>query len=320
MIRSLELSSDKVAHVGASLDRVRPPPSGGLAWFDLTAPTEDDLRLLGERFGFHALALEDCAHADQRPKAEEYGDHSFLVTQSFQCTAGKLEEVRWNELHAFLSQDYLVTVHDLPIQGLDAVWKRLESEPNVLSRGMDFVYYLLVDRLVDENKPVLDLITEALEEIQDAVLTKPTPADLNRIFSLKQQLVMMRKVLSPQRDVMALLARRGDQRISERTAVYLRDVYDHLARTVEAIEANRDLLGNALDVYLSATGQRTNEIMKALAILSAVFMPLTFITGFFGQNFEGLPFASELMLWGMLASLVLTPALLMWWFKRRRWF
>ena len=117
----------------------------------------------------------------------------------------------------------------------------------------------------------------------------------------------MRKVLSPQRDVMALLAKRGDARISEHTAVYFRDVYDHLARTVESIEANRDLLGNALDAYLSAIGQRTNEIMKALTILSAIFMPLTFITGFFGQNFEHLPFDSDPLMWAMLVSLVLTP-------------
>jgi magnesium transporter len=275
--------------------------------------------VLGERFGFHPLALEDCLHEDQRPKAEEYGDHLFLVTQSFQCPEGKLEELRWHELHTFLGENYLVTVHDAPIPGIEHVWKRLDLDPALLSRGMDFVYYLVVDHLVDGNAPILDQIAEALEQIEDAVLTHPRKRELSRIFSLKQQLVTMRKVLSPQRDVMSMLAKRGDARISERTSIYFRDVYDHLVRTVESIEANRDLLGNALDAYLSATGQRTNEIMKALAVLSAIFMPLTFITGFFGQNFESLPFKSEALMWGMLLSLVVTPALLVVWFKRRDW-
>jgi magnesium transporter len=130
----------------------------------------------------------------------------------------------------------------------------------------------------------------------------------------------MRKVLSPQRDVIAMLSKRGDARISEKAALYFRDVYDHLVRTVESIEANRDLLGNALEAYLSSVSQRTNEIMKALAILSAVFMPLAFITGFFGQNFEGLPFHSNAMMWAMLSSIVVTPALMMLWFKHRNWF
>ena len=319
MLRSLGLTGQKIPVRGDSAQEAMPPSAGGLIWIDLTAPAEADMTLLGERFGFHPLALEDCLHQDQRPKAEEYGDHLFVVTQSFQCPDGKLEELRWHELHAFLGESYLITVHDAPIPGLEHVWKRLDGDPALLGRGVDFMYYLVVDALVDGNAPVLDLIAEALEVIEDDVLTHPTPAALSRIFSLKQQLVMMRKVLSPQRDVMAMLSRRGDARISERTSVYFRDVYDHLARTVEAIEANRDLLGNALDAYLSATGQRTNEIMKALAILSAIFMPLTFITGFFGQNFESLPFKSEALMWGMLASLVVTPLFLFWWFKRRRW-
>jgi magnesium transporter len=174
--------------------------------------------------------------------------------------------------------------------------------------------------MADDNFPILDHIADELEQIEDAVLTKPSQKDLSRIFALKHQLVLMRKVLSPQRDVLAMLSKRGDARISDRTALYLRDVYDHLARIVESIEANRDLLGNALDAYLSATGQRTNEIMKALAILSAVFMPLTFITGFFGQNFEHLPFGSDALMWSMIVSMLLLPAGLLWWFKSRNWF
>jgi magnesium transporter len=320
MFRILELSEGAELRSSVVPDAVRPPAAGGFVWIDLNAPDEAALKLLGERFGFHPLALEDCAHADQRPKAEEYGDHLFVVTQSFHCPHDNLDELCWYELHAFLGTNYLVTVHEEPIPGLEQVWKRLETDREPHRKGMDFVYYLLVDRLVDENFPILDRIAEQLELIEDALLTQPNREELARIFSLKQRLVLMRKVLSPQRDVIGMLARRGDARVSEKTAFYFRDVYDHLARAVESIEANRDLLGNALDAYHSAMSQRTNEVMKALAILSAVFMPLTFITGFFGQNFEHLPFDSDPLMWAMVVSLFVTPIGLLMWFKRRGWF
>jgi magnesium transporter len=320
MFRILALSEQGTLHGSDTEEAVRAPPPGGYVWVDLTTPDEASLKLLGERFGFHPLALEDCAHADQRPKAEEYGDHLFVVTQSFQCPHGNLDELRWHELQSFLGANYLVTVHEESIPGLDQVWRRLELDGELFKKGADFVYYLLVDRLVDENFPILDRIADALEQIEDAVLTHSEPGDLARIFSLKQGLVLMRKVLSPQRDVIGMLARRGDPRVSEKTALYFRDVYDHLARAVESIEANRDLLGNALDAYHSTMSLRTNEVMKALAILSAVFMPLTFITGFFGQNFEHLPFGSDALMWAMMVSLFVTPLGLLLWFKSRRWF
>jgi magnesium transporter len=156
------------------------------------------------------------------------------------------------------------------------------------------------------------------------VLGSPSPRDLQRIFALKHHLVSMRKVLSPQRDVLGLLAKRGDPRIDEHTAVYLRDVYDHLVRINESIEANRDLLGNALDAYLSAVGQRTNEIVKYLTIMSAVFLPLAFVVGFFGQNFDNLPLIrdwvhSDRLMWGMFGLCLALPVGMLAWFKRKGW-
>lgn len=321
MFRLIESKPSEALRVYESDAHIAPPEEeSAFCWFDLTAPSEQDLQLLGARFGFHPLALEDCAHADQRPKSEEYGDYLFIVCQGFECADAHVEEMKWYELHAFLGKNFLITVHDGSIPGLEQVWKRVAGDAALIRRGVDFVYYLVVDRMVDDNFPVLDRVAEEIERLEDAVLQHPDKEDLSRIFALKSCLVLMRKVLSPQRDVMALLARRGDTRISERTALYFRDVYDHLARTVESIESNRDLLGNALDAYLSAQGQRTNEIMKTLAIISAVFMPLTFITGFFGQNFEHLPFGSEPLMWGSIITMLFLPVALLWWFRIRRWF
>ena len=157
------------------------------------------------------------------------------------------------------------------------------------------------------------------------MLENPNRAQLLRIFELKRHLVAMRKVISPQRDTMATLARRGDARVSERTAVYFRDVYDHLSRINESIEVNRDLLGNARDAYLSAVSNRTNEIMKALTLVSAVFLPLSFVVGFFGQNFEDLPgihdwTKSRFLMVAMIGTCIAVPIVMMLWFRQKRWF
>jgi magnesium transporter len=231
-----------------------------------------------------------------------------------------LEEMRWFELHVFLGKNYLVSVHDKPIPAVEQVWKRIAGDAALLKKGVDFLYYAICDRMVDDNFPIIDYISDELVQIEDEVLERAEKTTLTRIFALKGRLVLMRKILSPQRDVMALLSRRGDdERITERTAFYFRDVHDHLARIVESIESNRDLLGNALEAYMSAQSQRTNEVMKALAILSAVFMPLTFITGFFGQNFEHLPFGSDALMYTMIVSCFVLPGVLLYWFKMRRW-
>ncbi|MDB4987735.1 MAG: magnesium and cobalt transporter CorA [Myxococcaceae bacterium] len=320
MFRIIELTPGQPLRVEDNPELVGPPASDSLAWLDLTAPTDADLALLGQHFHFHPLALEDCAHADQRPKCEEYGEYMFIVSQGFECPNLQLDDMRWYELHVFLGKNYVVTVHDTAIPGVEQIWKRVAGDSALMKKGADFLYYLMADRIVDDNFPILDQIADSLEKLEDEVLEHPQHATLSLIFALKSRLVLMRKILSPQRDVMAVLSRRGDERVSERTALYFRDVHDHLARIVESIESNRDLLGNALEAYLSAQSQRTNEIMKALAILSAVFMPLTFITGFFGQNFEHLPFGSDKLMWSMLASCIVLPGVLLVWFKRRNWF
>lgn len=329
------------------------PPAGVLRWVDVAGEGESLDRLRSE-FAFHPLAVEDCRQFNQRPKLEEYRDHLFLVTQGFsedvaephadekgspadaarkgedteeragQVQGFKLQGLKLHELHAFLGKDYLVTVHADEIPALEEVWKRVTRDSTLLERGVDFIYYLIAARLVEANLPILDNITDELEDLEDRVLSAPSRDDLGRIFDLKRRLVLMRKVLSPQRDTMAMLGRRGDPRVSERTSHYFRDVHDQLVRLNESIEANRDLLGNSLDAYLSAVSNRTNEIMKSLTLLSAVFLPLAFVVGFFGQNFANLPGirdwpTSDALMHVMLGLCFMTPVLMFTWFRLRRW-
>jgi magnesium transporter len=322
MFRVMELRAGKLELFEGS-DHVSPPEEGMLRWIDLRDQDHGQLELLRERFDFHPLTIEDCNHLDQRPKLEEYRDHLFLVTQGF-VSGEDACDLELQELHAFLADDYLVTVHQKPMPALEGVWSRLAAEPKLLERGVDFAYYLVADRMVDNHFPILDRFADELDELEDSVLESPKRVDLLRIFELKRSLVLMRKVLSPQRDVQGLLSKRGDPRIAERTAVYMRDVYDHLVRINEAIEANRDLLGNALEAYLSAVSQRTNEIMKYLTVMSAIFLPLSFLVGFFGQNFEDLPgirdwVHSKPLMWTMIAACLALPAAMLGWFKHKDW-
>ena len=323
VFRVMELRDGRV-ELSEGTERVAPPPPDVLRWIDLRGQDPPQLELLRERFDLHPLTIEDCAHLDQRPKMEEYRDHVFLVTQGFSAKGDKLRELELQELHAFLGDRFLLTVHVEEVAALEEVWARLAGDPRLLERGVDFVYYLVADGIVDDNFPILDRVADELDELEDAVLALPRLEDLHRIFELKRHLVAMRKVLSPQRDVFGLIAKRGDARISEKTAIYLRDVYDHLVRINESIEGNRDLLGNALDAYLSAVGQRTNEIMKRLTILSAIFLPLAFVVGFFGQNFQNLPFFrdwmhSDHLMWWMVGICLATPVGMLAWFKHKRW-
>jgi magnesium transporter len=325
VLRAMDRGPDGKITLLDGASAMAPPAAGTLRWLDLEAEGNEVLERLRTGFDFHPLAIEDCQQFDQRPKLEEYHDHLFLVTQSFSCVGERLSKVALHELHAFLGTSYLVTVHADQLDSVDEVWRRVQANSSVFERGVDFIYYLLSSRMVESNLPILDRITDELEELEDRVLgRRPMRADLALIFELKRHLVVLRKVLSPQRDTLATLARRGDGRVSERTSHYFRDVYDQLVRLNESIESNRDLLGNALDAYLSSVSNRTNEIMKYLTLLSAVFLPLAFVVGFFGQNFESLPGApnwtqSRALMHVMVGICLATPLAMVGWFRFRDW-
>lgn len=293
--------------------------SPGLTWVDLRQPDEATLERLASRFGLHKLEIEDCLHLDQRPKLEEYLGHQFLVLQGFTCASESLADVTMHELHFFLGPDWLVTVHERAHVAIDQVARRLEQDPaGTFGRGVDFVAYLLADALVDWNFPLLDRVNDSIDDLEDRIFeAAPSPRLMQEALELKRTLVLVRRVLSPQRDVVGLLARRGVPHVQERTAVYFRDVYDHLVRIYEQLEAARDLVGNVVDGYLSVVANRTADVSKQLTIFATLFLPLSFVVGFFGQNFEAL--SKPVFFWLMLAAMVALPATMFWWFNKKEW-
>ncbi|WNG18006.1 magnesium/cobalt transporter CorA [Cystobacter fuscus] len=313
MIQVLLLNEGRVLTGGEEL--LEQP---GRKWIDVLQPSEEVMARLGERYGLHRLAIEDCLHLDQRPKLEEYPNHQFIVLQGFTALADEVCELTLHEHHFFLGPDWIITVHELPFPGLEAVGQRIRADPEAtLGRGVDVLLYLFTDALVDGNFPILDRFNDELEDLESAVFENPQPEHLQRVFAMKRALVTLRRVLSPQRDVVGLLVRRGIPNVSERTVLYFRDVYDHLVRLYEQIDSGRDLLGNVMDGYLSMVANRTNDITKQLTIFSTIFLPLSFITGFFGQNFDFLSHRG--FFWLMMLSVVGLPTGLMFWFRRKHW-
>jgi magnesium transporter len=290
----------------------------GHKWVDLESPDEATLRPLAERFQIHRLAIEDALHLDQRPKLEEYPSHLFLVMQGFTGGQGDICNLTMHEMHFFLGADWVMTAHDRPHVALEAVARRVAEDPQAtLGRGPDFVTYLVADGMVDQHFPLLDKLSDAIEETEDHVFARADVKQLERMFELRKLLANLRRVLSPQRDVVSLLSRAGVNFIQQRTTLYFRDVGDHLFRLYEQLDSSRELLASVKDAYLAMVAQRTNDITKQLTLFATLFLPLSFVVGFFGQNFEqlGRPF----FFWVMVASLGVVPVGTFIWFRHREW-
>ena len=292
--------------------------ASGIRWIDVLEANEPLMKRLGEQFGLHRLAIEDALHLDQRPKLEEYPGHQFIVLQGFSPEGATGTDVVMHEMHFFLGEDWLITVHERSHEAIEAVHKRVDADPaGTMGRGPDFVAYLVADEMVDLHFPLLDRFSDALEEIEERIFTDASQALMHRAFGLKRSLGLVRRVLSPQRDVVGMLARSGVKHVQDRTTLYFRDVFDHLVRIYEQIDAARDLTGNVMDVYLSVIANRTGEVTKQLTIFASIFMPLSFVVGFFGQNFEAL--SRPYFLAAMVVLLVAVPSSMLVWFRHRRW-
>jgi magnesium transporter len=292
---------------------------GAPLWVDLT-PTPENLAFLAERFQFHPLALEDCAHEDQRVKFEQYGDHLFMVIHRM-MPAPDDSEIWPRELHAFLTPEALVTVHSTPIAEVDRVFERCATESGLLSRGPDFALYLVYDAMADVHFALVDALSAEVEELADEVLAREGPTSqadlLDRIILARRRQSVLRKRLAPQREVFATLARPGLAAVKRQNAVYFRDVVDHAVRLTEEVDTERDLLASAQDAHLSHVNNRLSAVMARLTLISTIFLPLNFLAGFFGMNLEIIPprFAVPVVV----AAMVALPAVLYLFFRKRRW-
>jgi magnesium transporter len=312
-MRVLRVESGQVVQGGREL--VRP---GAPLWIDL-APTPENVAFVGESFQFHPLALEDSAHEDQRPKFEQYPGSLFSVIHRLAPTPDDSALLSL-EVDSFLTSEALVTFHSAPIAEVDRVFERCRTEPDLLARGPDFVLYLVYDALTDVHFALVDALTGDIEEIADEVAAHEAGdghETLDRIVALRRAHAVLRRRLSPQREVFAALARPGQGIVKDQTAIYFRDVVDHSVRLTEEIDMGRDLLASAMDAYLSHSNNRMSSVTARLTLIATIFLPLNFIGSFFGMNLEILPPAIAIPV--VLGAMAAIPTAMFWVFKRKRW-
>lgn len=310
-MRVLRLDGSEVRVGGSEL-----AGPGAPIWIDL-APTPDGLAWLAERFHFHPLALEDCLHEDQRAKLELYPDVLFSVVHRLSPTPDD-SDLDATELDAFLTAEALVTVHLAPIQEVDLVFDRCRLEPGLLSRGPDFVLYLLHDAISDLHFALVDHLSDEAEALAEEVTTgQAGPGVAERIMQARRQHTLMRRRVGPQRELFAALARPGQGLVRDQTAIYFRDVVDHLVRLSEEIDTGRELLASTMETLLSQANNRLTLVTTRLTLIATIFLPLNFVAGFFGMNLEILPAAVAVPL--VVACMVAVPVAMYLFFRRRGW-
>jgi magnesium transporter len=292
--------------------------SPNIVWVDVSDPTSKDFEDLAEEFGFHPPSLEDCQKAHQRPKVEEYQGYYFIVLYEAELTDQLDLELR--ELNIFLGKNYLVTVHSQPIRAIETAERLWRGWTDLANRGPGLLAYLLIDTIVDDYMPLLDTISDRMEELEEDIFDDFRSEALREIFRIKKQLLFFRRAVTPLRDVFNTLLRREQPIFSRETSVYFQDVFDHLIRVSEMIDNLREMLGSTMEAYLSISGNRMNMVMKRLTSISAILMSMTLVAGIYGMNFKYMP---ELE-WrygysGSLISMVLIALALYIYFRKINW-
>jgi magnesium transporter len=299
-------------------------------WLDILSPSAPDYALLRDLFGFHELAVEDVEKEVQRPKLESYAligdalkaEYFFLVIHGPDIDPDPECLFQTTELDIFFSERYLVTLHDDPLMSVNELTARVETNLAAgMNQGIDILLYEILDRLVDRYAPILDDFQETLDKLEDQAVENPPSEFLVVISRRKTELLNLRRIMTQQRDVLGQLTRGEVPFIRELSRIYFRDVLDHLQREVETIDIYRDLLMGCRDIYMSSINNQLNKIMKTLAIISVVTLPLTVITSFFGMNFaDTIPGFTRPLTFGIAMAAMLTlPFVLVILFRKKDW-
>ena len=275
---------------------------------------------IGKHFSIHPLILEDILHTGQRPKMEDFEDHIFLVVKMFYYDE-KDNEIKMEQVSLLLGSNFVISFQEREGDIFNSIRERIRNHKGRIRRmKADYLGYALLDTIVDNYFIILEKIGEDIENMEEELVTRPTPETLQTIHNLKRELIVLRKSIWPLREVVNSLERGESPLINEATGVYLRDVYDHTIQVIDTIETFRDMVSGMLDIYLSSISNKMNEVMKVLTIIATIFIPLTFVAGLYGMNFEFMP---ELKWhWGYFAALLVmavVAVLMVFYFRRKRW-
>jgi magnesium transporter len=308
-----DLPPDKLADALAHKD--------GMVWLDVAPEAGDHAeisRLLRERFAFHPLALDDAFEETHVPRVDDWGEYLYIVLHAAELAADN--GLVLLEIDIFLGRNYLVSIHESPAAPLEQLWSRCRQQPFRIDPGR--LLYALTDAVADDYMHVVEGLDDEIDRVEVAVFHRPRGHLVRRIFRTRRTLSQLRRVLSSLREVMNRLARDEFAVLAADERVYFRDVYDHLVRLYDIVEGLRDMAAGALDSYLSVTSNRINEVMRTLTVVNVLFMPLSFLAGFFGMNFFGEafnvanPFSSVVLFWLCIVLMLVTPPTLLLWMAR----
>jgi len=297
----------------------KPKPS--ITWINVDGLHEIDvIEKLGKCFEIHPLVLEDILNTDQRPKMEDFDKYIFLILKML-FIDDKTQEIHSEQVSLILGKNFVISFQESIGDVFDAVRERIRKiKGRIRKMGSDYLAYALIDAIIDNYFIILENIGERVESMEQDLVSNPVPKTLQQIYNLKREMIYLRKSVWPLREVINSLLREESKLIKDSTDVYLRDLYDHTIQTIDTIETFRDMLSGMLDIYMSSVSNKMNEIMKVLTIFAAIFIPLTFIAGIYGMNFQYMPELS--IQWAYpavwIVIIVVTVTLLIY-FKHKRW-
>jgi magnesium transporter len=293
-----------------------------VTWINVTGLHQvETLERLNGCFGLHPLVLEDILNTDQRPKMEDFGDYVYIVLRMLSLDKEKTNAIVSEQISIILGDTFVLTFQEREEDFFEPIRARIRNGKGRLRKmGPDYLVHALLDAIVDQYFVVMESLGEWIEDLEEELVTRPTPQTLQVLHQLKREMIFLRKSVWPLREVIASLERGESSLIKKTTLVYLRDVYDHTIQVIDTIETFRDMLSGMLDIYLSSISNRMNEIMKVLTIIATIFIPLTFIVGLYGMNFKYMP---ELEWpWGyplVLLFMLGVSGYMIFYFRRKKW-
>lgn len=292
-----------------------------IRWIDIYGLAQVQvIEEIGNQFNLHPLVLEDILSPNQRPKLEDYGNYIFLVLKKLKWNQ-KEEEFEYEQISLILGDNYVISFQERDTNLFAPIYERIQvPKGRVRTMGADYLFYVLVDIIIDNYFIVLEKVGESIEYIEDILIKNPEPETLQLIYRLKRSSIELRKSIWPIREVINKLQREQSDLIKDELQIYLRDIYDHIFRISDLLENYRDIIFGMLDMYLSSVSNRMNDIMKVLTIISTVFIPLSFLAGFYGMNFLNMPELSQPIAYPILIIIMVSIALVMlYFFKRKKW-
>jgi magnesium transporter len=314
MIRTFGVTADSQLEIDFPLEDLNKKPFDWY-WVDFDKPTTEEWALLDSFFHFHPLAIEDCLDRLQRPKVDYYDGYQFFVVHALNAQTLEAEE-----LDIFVGKNFVVTFHHSSVEELDLVRKKLQRDASFWERGSVYAMYQILDKVVDSYFPIVHKIEDHLNEIDDKMSFDMKHFSMDTVFNMRSDLLWLRRTILPMSDLIYRVLNSSRFDLQKHEYTYFADISDHLVKLTEIVESNRELTADIRDSYMAMNSNRMNRIMMILTIVSSIFIPLTFVAGVYGMNFENMP---ELQMkngyFFALGAMILIGLSMLAWFKHKGW-